>query len=238
MPELATAIIDVTVFNNRARITRQGQIALDPGTQKISIPNLSLTLDPASVRARARGTAQAKLLGVEVQRTFYKDTPPGRAQEITEQVRKLEEDDRQWVDQIETQDKLIAHFDGLAESAETFAFSLSRGRTTLETHEALLHFIAEKRENAQTQKRAINTHRREIAQELEKLRKELQLIQAARPKERYTAYVELEVSKPGNLNVELSYLQSGANWQPVYDVRLVDQQLEIAYMGQVGQNTG
>jgi uncharacterized protein (TIGR02231 family) len=238
MPELSTAIYDVTVLNNRARITRQGEISLDVGIQKISIPNLSLTLDPASIRARARGTAQAKLLGVDVQRTFFKDTPPGKAQDITEQIRKLEEDDRQWVDQIETQDKLIAHFDGLSESAETFAFSLARGRTTLEVHEALLKFISEKREAAQTRKREINSHRREIAQELEKLRKELQLIQASRPKERYTAIVELEVLQPGNLTIELSYLQTGANWQPVFDIRLAHQQLEITYMGQVSQHTG
>ncbi len=238
MPELITTIQAVTVFNNRARITRQGEITLDQGPQHLSIPNLPLTLDQASVRARAWGTAQAKLLGVDVHPTFFKDTPPGKALELTEQIRTLEEEDRQWVDQIETQDKLIAHFDGVAASAETFAFGLSRGRTTLETHETLLQFLADKRLAAQTKKREINAKRRTLAQELDKLRKELQLIQSARPKERFTAVVELEVLKPGTLTIELSYLQTGASWQPVYDIRLTQGQLEIAYLGQVAQTTG
>ena len=236
--ELNTTIQEVTVFTHQARLTRRGEIALEQGSQQIVIPNLPLTLDPASVRARARGTAQAKLLGVDVRKTFFKDTPPGRALELTEQIRNLEEEDRLRIDQIETQDKLIAHFDGLADSTETFAFGLSRGRTTVETHSALLEFIAEKRVHAQAQKREINTQRRELTLELEKLRKELQQIQAARPKERYTAIIELDVTQPGKLEIELTYLQSGANWEPVYDIRLTDQQLEITYLGQVTQSTG
>ena len=238
MPELITTLQEVTVFTNRARITRRGETTLEMGSQQIAISNLPLTMDPASVRARAWGTAQAKLLGVDVRKTFFKDTPPGRALELSEQIRKLEEDDRQMIDQIETQDKLIAHFDGLAESTETFAFGLSRGRTTIETHDALLQFIAEKRTAAQMKKREINTQRRDLTQELEKLRKELQTIQASRPKERYTAIVELEVSKPGKTEIELAYLQSGASWQPVYDIRLANSHLEVSYLGQVSQTTG
>ena len=238
MPELSTTIQEVTVFNNRARLTRRGDIDLENGSQAVEIPNLPLTLDPASVRARARGTAQVKLLGVDVRKIFFKDVPPGRAWELTEQIRKLEEEDRQHLDEIETQDKLIAHFDKLTESAETFAFGLSRGRTTLETHETLLEFVAEKRQAAQTKKRAINTQRRELAETLDKLRKELQQIQTMRPKERFTAVVELDVTKPGTLTLELTYLQTGASWQPVYDIRWTNHRLEIAYFGQVTQNTG
>lgn len=238
MPELLTTIQEVTVFNNRARLTRRGEVEVESGSQAIEIPNLPLTLDPASVRARARGTAQAKLLGVDVRKAYFKDVPPGRALELTEQIRRLEEEDRQHLDDLETQDKLITHFDKLTESAETFAFGLARGRTTLETHETILAFVAEKRQAAQTKKRAIHAQRRDLAETLDKLRKELQQIQTARPKERYTAVVELDVAKPGTLTLELTYLQSGANWHPVYDIRWASPHLEIAYLGQVTQNTG
>ncbi|GAB4580060.1 MAG: DUF4139 domain-containing protein [Anaerolineales bacterium] len=238
MPELQTTLHEVIVYTNRARLIRRGDIDVEAGAQTLEIPNLPLVVDPASVRARAFGTAQAKLFGVDVRKTFFKDTPPGKALELSEKIRTLEETDRQLLDQVETQDKLIAHFDKLTESAETFAFGLSRGRTTLETHETLLQFIAEKRYAAQTKKREFNAHRREIAQELDKLRKELQQIQAARPKERYTALIEVEVIKPGKLTVELSYLQTGASWHPAYDIRLTNPLLEVAYLGQVVQNTG
>lgn len=238
MPELTTTLFEAIVFTNRARLTRRGELEVEAGSQRIVIPNLPLMLDPASVRARAQGTAQAKLLAVDVHKTFYRDTPPGKALDLTEQIRLFEEQDWQWADQAETQDKLIAHFDKLTESAETFAFGLSRGRTTLETHGEILAFVAEKRGAAQTQKRELNAQRRKLALELDKLRKELQLLQGARPRERYTAIIELEVMQPGHLTLELSYLQTGASWEPVYDVRWNAQTLEIAYLGQVTQNTG
>lgn len=238
MPELNPAIQEVTVFTNRARLTRRGTIALEPGSQPLTIPNLPLTLDPASVRARAQGTARAKLLGVDVKKTYFKDTPPGRALELTEQIRALEENDRQFIDQSDTLDKQIVHLDGLAGNTKTFAVSLSRGRTTPEAHAELLKFISAQRLTAQTQKRALETQRRNLAQELDKLRKELQALQSARPKERYAATIELEVSQAGELEVELSYIQHGAMWQPMYDVRLAEGQLEIAYLGQVSQSSG
>ena len=68
MNELKTKIKEVTVFTNRARITRTGRLELEPGSHHIQVPDLPLNIEPESVRARAKGTARAKLLGVDVRR--------------------------------------------------------------------------------------------------------------------------------------------------------------------------
>ncbi|NJN44429.1 MAG: mucoidy inhibitor MuiA family protein [Anaerolineae bacterium] len=238
MHELKTTIQDVTVFTHQARLTRKGEINLELGSHQIAIHDLPLTLDPDSVRARARGTAHAKLMGVEIRRSFFKDTPPGRALELIEAIRTREEEDRGLSDQLDTIDQTLHHLDGLAANTKTFAVSLSRGKTTIEAHSEFIKFIADQRRAHQSQTRDIHTQKRDVVSEIEKLKKELQQIQAARPKERFLAVIDLEVKKPGSLEVELTYLQAGARWEPVYDIRLEKDALNITYLGQVTQSTG
>jgi hypothetical protein len=45
MAELVSKIVEVTVYNDRARITRSGVAALETGATRLSINNLPLTLD-------------------------------------------------------------------------------------------------------------------------------------------------------------------------------------------------
>ena len=68
MTNLRTTISTVSVYPDRARVTRSGAVPLVPDSYRFEIPELPLDLDPASVRASAHGTAQARLLGVEIGR--------------------------------------------------------------------------------------------------------------------------------------------------------------------------
>ena len=73
--KVQTAVTAVAVYTDRARITRTGTETLEPGSHRLVIEELPLKLDVASVRAAARGTARARLLGVDVQREFFVETP-------------------------------------------------------------------------------------------------------------------------------------------------------------------
>jgi uncharacterized protein (TIGR02231 family) len=66
----------------------------------------------------------------------------------------------------------------------------------------------------------------------------LSAVASARPKQRASAVVELEVSEPGDLDVKLTYVVTGAAWQPLYDIRASESAVEVAYLAQVAQNTG
>ena len=77
---------------------------------------------------------------------------------------------------------------------------------------------------------------------IQQLTSQLEQQRSARPRERYAALVELEVLQPGELELELSYVVSGAGWKPLYDLRLLEEQaapaLEIGYLAQVTQQSG
>ncbi len=46
MTELNSKIVEVTVYNDRARVTRRGAMHLETGANRLSITNLPLTLNP------------------------------------------------------------------------------------------------------------------------------------------------------------------------------------------------
>ncbi len=238
MPELKTEIREVTVFTDRARLTRVGSIEVEKGEQKIEFPELPLTIEPESVRAAAQGTARARLLGIDVQKSFFKETPAATVRELTEKLLDLEDRDRGLADEIESVNAQIKHLDGLATSTDTYAKSLGRGFTNLEKHGALIDFITQRRIQAQEKNREIAVKRRELDREIKKTRNELQRLQKARPAQRYTAIVDLDVLEPGELEIQLVYMQRGTGWRPLYDIRLREGKLEVSYLAQVTQNSG
>lgn len=238
MPEVESRITAVTVFADRARVTRRGTAAVEPGAQRLDLIELPSGLDPASVRTAARGTARATVLGVDVRRTFFAETPAARIRELEERIEALEDQDRALADRADTLARQVAHLDGLAEATRVYAAGLATGRTTVEAQRALLDFVSASRGEVQGQIRATAAERRAVARELQQRRAELEQSRIARPRERHTASIETAVSAAGDLDVDVTYLLAGAAWSPLYDIRLAADDLELMYLGEVTQKTG
>jgi len=128
--------------------------------------------------------------------------------------------------------------DGLAAQSEVFARGLAlRNRSTADQG-ALYDFITERGRTTQRELLAIGRKRRDLAKELDRLQRELVQIQAARPRQRHVATVEVEVIAAGDLEIEFTYVVQPARWQPLYDLRLTGAELELTYLGEVAQTTG
>jgi uncharacterized protein (TIGR02231 family) len=238
MPELGTVLDTVTVFPDRARVMRRGRVTLEPGVHRLEISGLPISLLPDSVRASGRGTAKARLLGVGVQVTHTVDTPAETARELEEKILGLTDADADLSAQAGLLGKAQGSLDGLAAQNDIFARGLAlRNRTTADQG-ALYDFIAERGRAIQGETLAIARKRRDLAQELDLRKRELAQIQAARPRQRYTAVVEVEVTAAGDLTVELTYVVQPAGWQPLYDLRLAGGALALTYLAEVTQSTG
>jgi uncharacterized protein (TIGR02231 family) len=244
MVELQTQIVEVTVYPDRARVTRRGTTALEPGTHKVEIPELPLALDPSSARAGGQFTASAgrgdaRLLGVDVRKAFYQETPVAQVKELEDQLQTLEDQDKALADQAEAlavQGELAR---SVAEkSGEQIARGVARARIDVAQGGALMSFVAQELARAQEGIRQVTVQRRELAKQLDRLRNQLNSLRGSRGRERYTATIEVEVTAAGELAVDLIYVVSNAGWKPLYDVRLVEHAIELTYLGQVTQRTG
>jgi uncharacterized protein (TIGR02231 family) len=241
MTELSTTITVVAVYPDRARVTRSGTAKLESGNCKLELPELPLSLDAASVRASARGTARARLLGVDVRHDFYEETPAERVRELEKQIEVLQDEVSGLDAQAELLEKERAALGELAGQTKAFAHGLAFGKTSAETQMAVFDSLRARVGGINTRLLDLSVQRRDLERRLQKLQNDLDQVHGARRRERYTAVVEVEVTRAGNLTVELTYVVSRAGWEPLYDVRLLEDgqaALEIGYLAQVTQRTG
>src|SRR5436190_16305973 len=234
-----TVPTSVTVFPDRARVTRSGRVTLAVGVQKIEIVNLPLALIQDSVRASGQGAARAKLAGVSTRLENFVETPAEAVRELEAKIQAGEDADMELIARGGVLEKEQKYLEGLAAQSEMFARGLALRNRTTEEQGGIFDFVTSRSQNLQSELLKISRERRELAKELDRLRRDLRNAQAARPRQRYVVTVELEVSVPGDFELELMYMVNGAGWKALYDLRLAEGgNLEVAYLAQVTQNTG
>jgi uncharacterized protein (TIGR02231 family) len=238
MSELATTLDAVTVFPDRARVTRHGRMALQPGEHRLEVGGLPMSLQQDSVRASGRGTARARLLGISTRVENYVDTPAEAARELEAKILAAEDADAGLAARAAVLEKEQTALDGLAAQSEVFARGLAlRNRSTADQG-AIYDFVTSRGHTIQEELLTLARQRRELAKQLDHLRREVQKLQSARPRQRQVATVEVEVTAAGELEIELTYVVQPARWQPLYDLRLTGNGLETAYLAEVSQTTG
>jgi uncharacterized protein (TIGR02231 family) len=242
MSKMDTVLGEVVVYPDRARPTRRGKATLQAGRHQLEIDDLPLRMNPDSARVAARGTAHARLLGLQVKRTFYTVTP-------TEQVRKLEAQVEAAQDDMSSLDAQLAlvaqhreKLDALGGHTKVFAKALASGAMSVEAQLALFDGLRTRVGEFDAERQELQVRKRDLDRRLLQLQKQLDQVRSALPRERFTALVDLEVTQAGELGLEFSYVVSGAGWVPLYDLRLLEEEqeiaLEVGYLAQVTQQTG
>ena len=238
-----TAVTQVTVYPDQARVVCVGECEVENGLHRLVIGELPLVMQQESVRVTGQGTARVRILSVDVAQQHFVQTPHAHVKELQNQIESLQQAASAIVDKQASWAAQQTYLNGLRGQTAEFAKGLSRGRTTIEQQAQLLNFLQEQDETVQTAVRELDKQKRDLDKELNKLRRELKQLQVARPPQRLQAQVEIEVLQAGLFQPELSYVVRNAGWQPLYDVRLVEgngdgRSLDITYIAEVKQNTG
>jgi uncharacterized protein (TIGR02231 family) len=233
---------DVTVYPDRARVSGVGSCELAAGRQRLLIPGLPLTMDTSSIRVRGSGTAQVRLLSVEVTRQFFEESPAEAVRELEAQIEEVQDSLRVLEDKKVGWQAHGTYLDGIRQATAEFAKGLSRGKTTVAEQQQVIAFLQEQDEAMRTAVRQLDQEQRALMRRLQKLQAELKQIKSTKPPQQYQAQIDLEVLSDGRFQPEVSYVVNQAGWQPQYDIRLLPQNgryaLEINYLAQVTQRSG
>jgi uncharacterized protein (TIGR02231 family) len=170
---LDSEIVQVTVYPDRARVLRRGSAELEAGRHVLEMRELPLELDPESVRAAVRGSASARLLGVSVERTYYRESPAKRVQALEAEIQSLEDEDASRKSEQAVIEGQLAFLDALAEQTEPVARGLAFGRTQVSDLAALLDYLGQQKTDLMAARQEIGVARRESGKTLKKLRQEL-----------------------------------------------------------------
>ena len=97
---LKSEVSAVTVYSDRATVTRSASVQLVEGDYEFAFNDLPYALDDQSLRVEGSGTAKAKISEIRIE-TVYIDTLPKNAlKDLQEQMTVLLEDERVITDRI------------------------------------------------------------------------------------------------------------------------------------------
>ena len=182
-------------------------------------------------------------MGVQVQRTFYTETPQEQIRELEAQIETISDQTHGFETRTVSIEGNRKAVNALLAETKTYAIALSAGETDIEAQLKLFDSLRARSDQLADEQQALLIQKREAERQLQKLQNELNLRRKSPRREQYTAQIEIEVLEAGELQVDLTYIVLNAGWQPLYDLRL-DQQtdrpatLELAYLAQITHTTG
>lgn len=238
MAAIETAIAAVTVFTDRARVTRRGAARLVAGEQTLAIENVPDSLDESSVRASGRG-AGVKILGVEVTTNYITNAPEAKVADLQAQLEELQERDRALADEDAAQAARLHFLDKLSEAGGvSLARGVAYGKGNMESVVSLSDYLLREREAALARRRELAKGRRDLAREISALESQLGQLQNYTSYTRREIHVSVEAAAETEFELEVVYAVYNASWQPLYDIRLVESAVAVTYLANVQQQTG
>jgi len=237
-PELEAPIVAVTVYPDRARITRRGSLPLPAGDHQVTIGPLPMGLHPDSVRVGGRG--DATVLGVDVVPKRHARTPDASVAALEEERRSLESELAELADADGVQAQLAQFLEQLAQRAGgTYARALATGDADPAGVTAFADSLGERLTAVRRRQRDLVERRGLVTDKLSAVGRRLGELTARREPDRLAAVVSLAVGESDtDVHLELSYVVNGAGWESAYDARLVGEQLSVTWYGLVRQHTG
>lgn len=238
MTTIEAPIVAVSVYTDRARVTRRGSVHLTPGEHTLALSGLPSTLEEDSVRASGRGGG-VKILGVEVVTQFVTQPPGVNVAELQRQLEALQDTDKALADADAAEAARLEFLKVLREAGgANLAKGIAFGRTTVDAIESLSQYLARELEAANTRRRDIAQKRRELAREIEAVKARLAQVQRGAANQQRAIHVAVGASAETDLELEVVYAVRGASWQPLYDVRLLDGRVALTYLARVRQQSG
>ncbi|WP_375468924.1 mucoidy inhibitor MuiA family protein [uncultured Nostoc sp.] len=234
-------IVAVTVYADRALVTRRGVVSLTGIEQQLVITPVPETLETESVRVSGTSTVGVRMLGVSCDRIYTTEPIVERVAHLTRQIQQLEAEKRHLqaqVDALALQSSFIA---GLREKTEEpFAQSLSRKNLSLSETLDFLNFLGSQYSEYAIASGECKTQQQELDKQLQALLTSLQKIQTPHPKENFSLVVATEIAGEGEFELELSYLVNRASWTPLYDLRfsISSDIVHLSYLAEITQSSG
>jgi uncharacterized protein (TIGR02231 family) len=237
---LETRIASATVYSDRAQVTRTGAVELKAGLYKLACGDLPRSFDESSLQVEGKGTARARILGIDVVKVQGLAAESPRYKELKDKLERL----------TAKRDTLRIELGSLASSTEFLdnyaKFPFEKGSTKLATEifrvqdwKSVIEFIRSERVKT-------NEKSDDVAKRIAKLDVEIVWISGQldemQTKDDWSrrVVVDCEIASPGTLELAFTYNVRGAQWGPEYQIRYdtAKESIELAYNAWIKQFTG
>lgn len=233
-------ITGVTVYPDRALITRTAEVVLPAGTTEVLLEGLPGGLVDASVRATGRGAMPVKITGVDVSRQHLARPDDARVRALEAEIRAVQDTDQGLRDEIQTVQTLQRYLQTVQARSMEPPKETQVHRIDVDGIRGVFGFLAEGLAGLARRQREAEVARRDLQGRLQKLQRELDEVRAPAGTLRKAVGVGLETARPGPFELQVSYLVPGAGWAPAYEARALREsgEVELTYGARVRQQTG
>lgn len=230
----ANGVSEVTVYPDRASVTRVHTVEITAGDGVARIHPLPPRLDPATLRVRAEGPEGLALRHAETRIVHGLELAHPEEQRLNALLQRAQDERRQLSDSRQAQELKLGFIQRLAENAGAVEPSLPPdewhrawgliGDGALETLEGVTR---------------IDQALRDIDAEITRIQSELNALRTDR-RDTLEVVVHYHSPRAGSSSIILEYEIPGASWAPLYEARLDTRsgRLEWLQRAVVRQNTG
>jgi uncharacterized protein (TIGR02231 family) len=245
MSDFIAPITAVTVYNDRALVTRKGTQRLEAGEHELHVNGLPQFLRD-SLRATGRGPQGTRILSVDVSNEYHARAADEEIERLQSELDTL----KQHQSLLESQQTALKDrrqwLRSLGEQSKDFARGIAQGQMKAQDCADFFQFMTtQATQDAEAALRLENTIIKARAETQAKER-ELYRRQGGASSDRLSATIVVALAEAGELELEISYILYGASWHPSYDIRVLkesDKQktarghIELTYLGIVEQQT-
>lgn len=231
--EASSTITDVTLYRNRAAITRTATLDAQVGGYTIYFRDLPSSVYLDSVQAST--SDNAALLGVDTSSTPVAKNVSEIVREITAEIEAIEAK----LDTVNARKEALNLQVTMLKTLITQAGNEKEGPVDLEALENQLAFIGKKMTSLTEYQAKNDQDNKRLRDELQTLRARRQNITSNRGTQ-LDAIVDIGVKKEGSIEVQLTYLVNNASWQPKYSIRAnnAGDEITVEYDAELWQRTG
>jgi uncharacterized protein (TIGR02231 family) len=236
-----SSISSVTIYPDRASITREITLSLGSGTHSVVFEGLPSTLIPNSLRVSGKGTAIVKILGLDVSTAFLESPLLPEIKKLQGEIGALEMEmtkTKDAIEVLESQEKFLKSIESTSISKASQEVAL--GKPDILTWEKVIGFLGSKLQEIKQSKLEQLKILKEQQTKLDTLKKKLDSMAPQKPLEAKKVTVLLESSRPGEFELNLSYTVVNARWVPLYTVRALpdSSEIELSISGNIQQKSG
>ncbi len=236
--DMKASVTGVTVYRGRASVTRSGSLQLEPGLYDLRFLNLPETIQPETLQARV--SKQCKVLEVQYDQVAAADVTLPETEAIDRHIEELQG----FISTLDQQLKLIRMQEDFLNQVGVRAASdaTDQGGTSALDLDAIrqqLQFIIDEQTRLNAAHNEVDPERKRLEKELRAARNRRKAIAGSSQFMRI-ATVTIMVAAPSETSIELSYLVTGATWQPSYNIRTATDgdTVDIEYDAQLTQRSG
>jgi len=230
----------VTVYPDRALVTRKAVVALPKGASNIVFPDLPGEAQEDSLRVSGHGSAAVRIGTVESRKIYLESPARDEVKKLQDEIQGLRDEDRRLSDEQSIAGDLRKFYQSIQfHDKEIWSKEITVGKPGAEDWAKVVSFIDKGQKDAALEASNIEIKRRVLNNKIDALNKRLEDLSSTGSKQMLSVSVEVSSQGEGSLELELSYVVMGATWSPLYVAKADTDsgKVELTYQGQVTQRT-